>query len=528
MSDIATKLQYLNTTKSKIKDVINMTGVGITNDTFRSYAQSLYNGYIATLQDKGTLLDNMNKGTSTGTISDSANLPVCEYKASKLSTQDGTPTPDNPVEVKTVKGYRNLFDKDNANYVEGYIKINGVDTRSEFSGYLNSYIPVLPNTIYTLQGSLTTVTNGARLYFYDSSKNWIDRSNVIENNNFPYTFTTPNNCYFLQFQYTMSAYNGNDVQLNEGSMTLPYVPYGTNYIYTTITGKNIWNEQWQLGNINNDTGALENANNYIRSKTYILIEANTTYYRTPTANELTRMFFYNSNKQFISSAVVPQNGGTFTTPNNAKYMLFKKFATTYSNDIAIIKGNSGTYEAYKERIITIPLNGNEVCGIGAYLDEIVIDKYGHAKLNKKIGKVVLDGTQGLLLRNTSANGTYTYSLNTPFEYKIEENASILSNYFNSLGTVIGVSKMYDDYLDILGIALYYNSSSLSTRVVYINSNVDLTTWLSTHNTDVYYVLATSTEIDLGTLDMELYEGTNNITNSEDMDMSIRFIKSDFE
>ena len=58
---------------------------------------------------------------------------------------------------------------------------------------------------------------------------------------------------------------------------------------------------------------------------------------------------------------------------------------------------------------------------------------------------------------------------------------------------------------------------------------DFETWLSTHNTDVYYVLITPQLIDLNyTVDLTLYEGTNNVTNSEDMDMNITFIKDTFE
>ena len=55
MSDIATKLQYLNITKSKIKDSINLTGANITNnDTFRSYADKLKDSLLDVLNNDCT------------------------------------------------------------------------------------------------------------------------------------------------------------------------------------------------------------------------------------------------------------------------------------------------------------------------------------------------------------------------------------------------------------------------------------------------------------------------------------------
>ena len=48
-------------------------------------------------------------------------------------------------------------------------------------------------------------------------------------------------------------------------------------------------------------------------------------------------------------------------------------------------------------------------------------------------------------------------------------------------------------LDVVGIALYYNSAYTAERAVYINTKETLPTWFTSHNTKVYYVLATLTE-----------------------------------
>ena len=94
-----------------LREVMNMSGINVTSDTpFSQYAQDLYDGYSNILKDKYTLIDNMNKGTSTGLITNGLDLPLYEIKMTKESTQDGTPTPENPVPIETVKGYDNIFD----------------------------------------------------------------------------------------------------------------------------------------------------------------------------------------------------------------------------------------------------------------------------------------------------------------------------------------------------------------------------------------------------------------------------------
>lgn len=181
---------------------------------------------------------------------------------------------------------------------------------------------------------------------------------------------------------------------------------------------------------------------------------------------------------------------SFTTGSTTNWVLICVYCdasgVSFSN-IQLERGSQATtYAPYFTPI--------ELCKIGDYQDYIYNDN-GTWKIHKAVGKVVLDGSQTLNLRNTSTNGTYTYAMATPFDYKIEPNAPCMSDYFVSLGSVSGVGRMYavDGHLDELGIALYYNTGSPTSSAVYINSNVQLPTWLSTHPTTVYYALATPTD-----------------------------------
>lgn len=89
-----------------IRNVINMTDANITSQTpFSDYPQALYDGYIDIIKNGTTdLYDNLTKGTSTGTITDTVDLPIYEMKMTKESSQAGTPTPQNPIPIETVTG----------------------------------------------------------------------------------------------------------------------------------------------------------------------------------------------------------------------------------------------------------------------------------------------------------------------------------------------------------------------------------------------------------------------------------------
>lgn len=122
----------------------------------------------------------------------------------------------------------NLFDKTKTNRKLSQAKngdgtMNYTTTASNFFDY---YIPVEPNTQYTV----TDVRYApSRIYFLKNDKTWIDRTELANGNAYPKSrvFTTPSNCYYIQFQESKTnMMNENTLMLNEGSTALPYEPYG--------------------------------------------------------------------------------------------------------------------------------------------------------------------------------------------------------------------------------------------------------------------------------------------------------------
>ena len=113
------------------------------------------------------------------------------------------------------------------------------------------------------------------------------------------------------------------------------------------SGANLFNEDWEVGGINDTTGLPNSDTNKIRSKSFSIIKGGTTCYVS--VPQPIRVLFYTSAESFISETANIRNN-SFSVPSNCS--LFKirgtvDYGTTYNNDIMISYGNTATaYEAY--------------------------------------------------------------------------------------------------------------------------------------------------------------------------------------
>ena len=129
------------------------------------------------------------------------------------------------------------------------------------------------------------------------------------------------------------------------------------------TGFNQWDEEWEVGKYSVSTGAKDDSQVNIRSKNYIPVLPNTTYYGYKPSNQYGFVkLYYDANKNLIGYHT-GWNAETFTTPSNACYMTFylgSEYGTTYNHDICINLSwdgsRDGEYEEYKEH--TYPLDDN--------------------------------------------------------------------------------------------------------------------------------------------------------------------------
>ena len=130
-------------------------------------------------------------------------------------------------------------------------------------------------------------------------------------------------------------------------------------------GFNQWDEEWEVGGIDSSSGQNDSSRKGIRTKNYISVMPNTTYYcyvsGLTSSNCKTR--WYDANKNYIGSSPAAYYGKTFATPSNAHYLRFcpqDTYGTTYNHDICINLSDptrNGEYEPYQKR--TYPLDSTK-------------------------------------------------------------------------------------------------------------------------------------------------------------------------
>lgn len=143
--------------------------------------------------------------------------------------QDGTPTPDNPVDPQfnVINDFYtsgvNLFNKNDL--ISGQTVTNtGLNTSATYTGYSTSnYIPVMPITSYYVLNAIV----GSKWYaggFFDKDKNFIKHFSQLNESN--YAIETPENCYYIMLNVITSSMNiSNDLMLSLGDTAQPYTPF---------------------------------------------------------------------------------------------------------------------------------------------------------------------------------------------------------------------------------------------------------------------------------------------------------------
>jgi hypothetical protein len=157
-----------------------------------------------------------------------------------------------------------------------------------------------------------------------------------------------------------------------GSAKTTFAPYsnicpisGWTEAEVTRTGVNVWDEEWELGGLDINTGAVFSDPEKIRSKNFCACKPGTTY-RKVCANPATYAWFYDIEKNFISFAI---SANTFTTPDNCYYFKLRigdmqHKQTTYNHDISINYPSTDTeYYAYNGATYTIELDGTRYGGV---------------------------------------------------------------------------------------------------------------------------------------------------------------------
>ena len=196
------------------------------------------------------------------------------------------------------------------------------------------------------------------------------------------------------------------------------------------------------------------------------------------------VFFYDENKAYITNKGNPESGYKLNDAqvfSRTKYVRIRIDKMTNFKNIQLEQNSQATpYVPYSKTDYLINLGTLELCKIGNYKDYFHKDS-GKWYVHKEIEKVILDGTENWP-RITAKNGHFRFRT-----FKYSNGANVMECYSNNF-------KYNGDTWSNEGInagnVIWIRNDELFT------TESDLKTWLSTHNTIVYYVLATPTETEI--------------------------------
>lgn len=172
------------------------------------------------------------EGTSPLTLDKSVGKPLRDYKIYGNSVQDGTPSPENPVEVQSFGDKsKNLVDMSKVS--RGYLNQSGEVLNS--SGLQTSDFIDVSNI------SNISISSAKSYAFYDEEKVFI--SSEIKSMTIFRNYTIPENAKYIRFDWQTEKVNGDIVYAFAGSYTEdtfpPYEPYGYK-IPIEVGGKNLF------------------------------------------------------------------------------------------------------------------------------------------------------------------------------------------------------------------------------------------------------------------------------------------------
>lgn len=447
---------------------------------------------------------------SSGTTLDIKNIGFQLEKGSTATSfeQYGkSPSPDYPSEIKSVKG-RNICDVSTSQIGVSWIL-------SSDSARAICNVRVMPNTTYSL--SFEDISGIDGMFFGQKVKatdtNVINGMAQITTNR---QITTTSTTNWLCIQFNKANISLNDIkaiklQIEKGSIITNYVPYDT--IQIMNTGKNI-EQGMEQGGISN-SGENYSSTTAIRSKYFDMVKPNTTYALSmnSSANGF-NVAQYDENKNFISFTY---HYGKITTEDNTRYIRISKTATL-NDEIQIEEGETVTsYEPNQSQTLNIDLQGNELCSIGDTEDVLGISVTGDTKINKKIGKDVLDGsgTSYVVADSSWGNHVFAYTGNN----NRKPWSKGLSDYFTFVQGTGSAFVLNDGEFCIGQGAIIFRNDA-------INTLEEFKTLLSTHNLTFIYELATPETINLSpTKPLYLYDGINHLTNDNIAYMVAKMVKS---
>lgn len=153
--------------------------------------------------------------------------------------------------------------------------------------------------------------------------------------------------------------------------------------------ENLWDEIWEIGFIEIETGNNAPSTTRIRSKNFIPCKGETVY-SIAVADVNTIMYCYDINKKFLGIKYFDKQ--KITTVADARYMRFmmsNAYGTEYKNDIAVYEGEVKSYQPYFTGLRDSKVTAVESVGANLFDPQKIIDAGG----TETNGEYIVDPVQ---------------------------------------------------------------------------------------------------------------------------------------
>ncbi len=469
--------------ETQIKNDVSLKEVIKNTQLIVNKQEGKINGLVTKTEDleKEVTTIKETNGNNSLYIEDALESRVLEYGIDGKSEQDGTPTPDTPVEIKNVDGIRNLWKPYRStttlngitltSYEDGSFDLRGTATaNANFIWFVPiSEVDLIDGEYYCLHSNQALPSTNVRIEAYNEAT-WLSSLLTISGNTYNKSLEIERPSNVTQYRYIIQVVSGGTVdlknvkiQLEKGPIAHPNVPYGS-WLRVQTTGKNILNPQdCEIGNINTTDGTDSISNIVIRSK-YIKLKKGT-YSLKVNDNESTFKIFryalYDINRNFISSSD-PLSKNISITIDDECYIRVCFYRTTWAtltiddlidSLVQFEQGASTDYEPYKENISLIDMNKPNEFNVIEYINDETNNGY-----------VSYDETKGITILKADGraydNMTYRVPVKPSTQYSVLlDNWTNVSNiqlmYYSSGGSYLGALSLTENKIITIGVYCYY-------------------------------------------------------------------------
>lgn len=428
-------------------------------------------------------------------VSESRKLNVnidCDHEyeiTGKTGHEYAVAIPDGPVLIKRINGQTR---RKSLNLIDG-VSFN--HTTSQFgSAYVFNKGDLINGKQYTL--NFQTKNTGAHLYVNEVLFSWKDF--FCNGSEYSMVFTCQNSSNMILFKNAVDnagKLNSNtiyNVQILEGDYTNKEIPPYQEYDDTLVnskcnlksTSRNLWDEEWESGGINVNTGQNYVNEKRMRTKNYIPIIPNKDFYLNffgSTRGAL--IYYYDYNKNFLGYNESTASKIKINNTYNGCFIrieFYESYGTTYKNDVVYSYGDCSEYIPYEESSMLVDKE------LGEY---DYIDNVGHLLVKQTSQVFTFDGSgdeNWAIVGSQSSGNTNLFKWTYFTSVQVEGNKGV-SNVFGEADDSIWVNDE-----KCFGIAQ-------GDRAVLIRVSKDecpdlnsFKTWLSNHNFQFVYKKTTPT------------------------------------